>query len=469
MRLVVERRARDGKIGCVGKRIIIIAAALACAASACGSDEGTGGGSVGSGPSDGSFAQGHVYGGPQKAGNDGKLDIIVSPTSTYPRCEDPASVALGDPEFDYYLFEVPASAGDYEVSFVAAGPTAAPSGKASVTISAVDELHVAGTFSPEGEGPSGPFDIDTCGRLGQSALTLETCAVPSLDLATAYAVSPSGRLAVSTFDLETTVYQRSASAGECSYVVDTTYGDGGVIPLAGAVRGLAFDGNDVLYMATDAEAVLVDMPGSLVVVAPGAPLRSCLYEPMLTASTFDSAPSQLVVTRDGALAYASFAGWEKKFDLASPTLTEGGGGVCAFELSNDVAVRFADALTVHDDGFLFLRQPDSFEGPVHAEVTDPDLVTTLRFGGTSDNLGIESLLDCRAGSRCALGYCMADERGMSIWSDVGAFLRYVEWSTSLPELGPVTPSTAIEGTADDAFLLVTSDGGATVLRITGAP
>lgn len=422
-------------------------ALAACSSSGDGDDAGSGGGAgAGGGSAAGVFVQGHVLSRSAAPGAEETFSAFLS-MKHYDRCDPKAQ---GDPAAEFITFSAPASVGTHSGAWVGSDFSA---GAAEIQVASIDELAVEGSISADAE-HSGGFALDTCGLFGQSLAVLEPCTLDDAAFPTAAAISPAGRVALADFDNRVRVFKRSSSGADCSYELDASFGQGGVLTWGAVTRKLAFDAQDRLYAATDGGAFQASTPGSLVRVNADGSIQSCLYESQLSASVTDSAPADLAVLRDGSVAYA---GWalvpERKLDLGSPAF--GAGNVqCAFEYGTDDELRYANALSVHDDGFLFRRWIGSFDGPIHAEVTALDLTPLLRFGGTTSGRGIEGLVDVEAGARCPVGYCMASPTGMAMYGSDGGFRQYALWADALEGAYPDAVLDATEGSASDAFVLL---------------
>ncbi len=208
--------------------------------------------------------------------------------------------------------------------------------------------------------------------------------------------------------------------------------------------------------------------GSFVRVTPEGSIESCVNALEPSAGISDSAATDMIVLSDGSLLYASWGfGGEWRVDLSSPAFSDGS-VPCDHDDSEDAEVRYANALSAHDDGFLFLRALDPIEGPIHAEVTDLELVPELRFGGTLSGYGVEGFGLTGAGSRCPDGYCMASELGLTIYSGDGTYTDFVNWLLTLPGVRIDGALDAVEGDAESFILLETSDG-LNGVRVTAAP
>lgn len=403
--------------------------------------------------------QGHVFGRSPATGEAENLSLFLS-MKHYDRCD---SEAQGDPSNVFVTFSAPAAVGSHDGAWVSSDFGA---GVAQIAIDSLDELAVRGSISADAA-HSGGFAADACGLFGQTVAELQPCEL-DLDVSvTAAAISPTGRIALADFDRLIRVFMRQTTNDTCSYVPDPSFGVGGTLTWGAITRKLAFDGQDRLYAATDGGAFQPSTPGSLARVNADGSIQSCLYEGELSASVTDSAPSELAVLRDGSFA---FAGWglvaERKIDLASPAF--GSGDVeCAFEYGTDLELRYANALSVHDDGFLFRRwlDPSVLDGSIHAEVTDLALASKLRFGGTTSGRGIEGLADVRAGTRCPTGWCMASDAGLALYGPDGTFRQIALWHQAFAGKYPQGVLAATEGIAEDAFVLVEHDQGTIGVRI----
>jgi hypothetical protein len=169
------------------------------------------------------------------------------------------------------------------------------------------------------------------------------------------------------------------------------------------------------------------------------------------------------VLRDGSLAYASWGGGERRIDLTSPAL--GLAAVeCSFETSTDSLTRFADALSVHDDGLLFFRRL-TLDDPVRAEVTDLGPTAVLRFGGTTSGAGAQGFADTGAGARCPAGFCMASSTGLAVYSERGEFQRFLQWYTELDGRIASAALAATEGNNADAYVVLEVGDGLVGVRL----
>ena len=119
-------------------------------------------------------------------------------------------------------------------------------------------------------------------------------------------------------------------------------------------------------------------------------------------------------------------------------------------------MRYANALSAHDGGFLFLRRDVAADAPVHAEVTNLALEPVLRFGGSASNEGLLGLSGVRAGTRCSGGYCLASSDGLGIYGEDGALRGYAKWSAMVSGLGPFDAESAAKGAGADAWVLLDS-------------
>jgi hypothetical protein len=364
----------------------------------------------------------------------------------------------------FMTFTVPASTGVHDSAFVGDGPDGPSAGTSGIEITLIDEYRVEGLVDA-GAGQSGGFVLDACGHFGQTLVSLEPCELTEDLDPTALAISPEGRIAVSDFDRITRVFQRTTNGNGCVYELDATYGSGGVIELGSLVRQLAFDDAERLYAADDGSAFQSGTTGSLIRVAPGAAIESCLNDTAPSAGVTDSAPDRMSVLRDGSVAYAYWPGGERRIDLSSPAVGPSHDVACVYETSVDAELRYAGALSVHSDGFLFLRALDVIEGPTHAEFTDLALEPKLRFGGTTSGRGIEGFLETGAGCRCPVGYCMASPMGLAMYSEQGELKHFVQWYAALAGRTPQRAVAATEGQSGDAYVLLQDSKGLLGVRV----
>ena len=445
------------------------------AASACGGDDdsgshdGTGGGGAGGSPAvmpttnpirDGTIVQGHVTARNPLDGAAETFSAFVS-GGYYDRCDSDAIFDAARDGVPSVTFTVPAQTGTHGTGFAGVAPSGLAAGEASVEITHIDENRVEGFLSSGAV--SGPFVLDVCGHFGQSLFSAEACDLDDgASYRTAVAVSPQGRIAVSDIDGWTRVFRRNGAGGTCTYEVDTAYAASGLFDAR--AEQLEFDASERLYAATFQNAIHPDTPGGIVRLAPDGTVQSCLNASEPSASVIDSPPDHLVVLRDGSVAYAHWGlTAERRIDLTSPAV--GSGLVeCSFESGTDTEVRFANALGVHDDGFLFLRSM-SLDGPVRAEVTDLDLAPVLRFGGTTSGVGAQGFMDTGAGTRCPAGFCMASGTGLTVYSSGGEFRHYIQWYTELSGRRTTAALAAIEGESGDAYVVVEVETGLVGVRL----
>jgi hypothetical protein len=439
----------------LSRACIVIAS---CALSACGDDEGESGGGA-SGASS-VFVQGHVQGREPLAGAPETFSGLVT-GAHYDRCNPDALFDLVELGLPAVTFSVPAILGKHSTGFAGGGPSGPAAGGATVEITHIDEWVIEGFFSSSSA--SGGFVLDACGHFGQSLFAVETCTLSDgASSRVAVAISPSGRIAVSDISGWTRVFRQSTSGDSCTYEPDPDYGAAGLFDAR--AEQLEFDASERLYAATFPNAIHPDTPGGIVRLAPDGTVESCLNASKPTAGISDDPPHELAVLRDGSVAYAYWAGaTERRIDLTSPAV--GSGLVeCDYETSTDSEVRYANALAVHDDGFLFLRNL-SIDGPVHAEVTNLTLDSALRFGGTSSGKGALGFVETGAGTRCPAGYCMASRTGLAVFSDKGEFRHFIQWYTLLEGESATGALAATEGSADDAYVAVEVGDGVVGVRL----
>ena len=414
----------------------------------CGSDDAAGGGPVPP-ASGGAFVQGHVASRVPRQGKAEKLALFLT-SATYDRCQSGIGFPSENGPALSIQFEALARTGRQEVAYVGLSGTRPIVGQGALEITELGEQSVRGWLSAGDF--AGWFAIDTCGHFGQSQLTMETCSLTQAVDSIASAISPSGRIAVTDFDRITQVFRPVRDGSACRYELDPDYGNAGRIELGALVRKLAFDSAERLYATSEPKD---QKTGSLVRVTPRAGITSCLFASAPSASITDSPPDDFLVLPDGKTAYASWRDFEWRWSLESAAL--GAGDVaCAYEFTTDSQVRYADALSAHDGGFLFLRPDFALDGPVHAEVTNLVLEPVLRFGGSASNEGLFALSGVRAGTRCPGGYCLASSDGLGIYGDDGALRGYAKWSATVSGLGPFDAESAAESADSSAWVLLDS-------------
>lgn len=449
--------------------------ALVCvllATSACGEDSSSGGDGASGSPSvmptsnptgDGTIVQGHVVGRDPLVGTAETFTAFVS-GAYYDRCNGDAIFDAASNGTPSVTFTVPATTGTFAAGYAGVAPSGLAAGEATVKITHIDENRVEGVLSSGAV--SGPFVLDACGHFGQTLFASEPCDLQDgSSYRTAVAVSPQGRIAVSDIDGWTRVFRRTGASGTCTYEIDTAYASSG--EFTARSEQLEFDDSERLYAATFPGSIQPDAPGGIVRMGPDGSVESCLNASQLSASVIDSPPDHFVVLRDGSAAYASWGGGERRIDLTSPSL--GSGTVeCSYETSTDSVTRYATALSVHDDGFLFFRQM-TLDDPVRAEVTGLDLAPLLRFGGTTSGAGAEGFMDTRAGSRCSAGFCMASGTGLAVYSDGGAFREFIQWYTELEGRQAGEALAATEGNDADAYVVLEVDNGLVGVRLSMPP
>jgi hypothetical protein len=423
----------------------------------CGSDDAPAGGPV---PpvSGGAFVQGHVVGRAPRQGKAETLALFLT-SAHYDRCQSGVGFPSTSGPATSIQFDASARTGRQEVAYVGLSAARPVVGQATLEITELGEQSIQGWLSAGDFG--GWFVIDTCGHFGQSLLTVETCAVPQAVDSIASAISPSGRIAVTDFDRVTQVFRPVRDASACRYELDTDYGNGGRLELGALVRKLAFDSAERLYATSEPQN---QKTGSLVRVTPRAGITSCLFASEPSASVTDSPPDDFLVLPDGKTAYGSWGEYERRWDLESAAL--GAGNVaCAYEFTTDSQVRYANALSAHDGGLLFLRPDFAVDEPVHAEVTNLALEPVLRFGGSASNEGLFALSGVRAGTRCPSGYCLASSDGLAIYGDDGALRGYAKWSTMVSGLGPFDAESAAQAAGSDAWMLLHSSEATLGLKL----
>jgi hypothetical protein len=419
------------------------------ASTGCGSDDAPAGGPV---PpvSGGAFVQGHVVSRAPRQGKAEKLALFLA-SEHYDRCQSGVGFPSESGPATSIQFEASARTGRQEIAYAGLSGARPVVGQATLEITELGEQSIQGWLSAGDFG--GWFAIDTCGHFGQSRLTVETCALAQSVDSIASAISPSGRIAVTDFDRVTQVFRPVRDGSACRYELDADYGSAGRIEFGALVRKLAFDSTERLYATSEPQN---QKTGSLVRVTPRAGITSCLFASAPSASITDSPPDDFLVLPDGKTAYASWREYEWRWDLESATL--GAGNVpCAYEYTTDSQVRYANALSAHDGGFLFLRRDFAADGPVQAEVTNLALEPVLRFGGSASNEGLFSLSGVRTGTRCPGGYCLASSDGLAIYGDDGALRGYAKWSAVVSSRGPFDAESAAAAGLDAWVLLDSSE------------
>jgi hypothetical protein len=414
----------------------------------CGSDDAAGGGPV---PpvSGGAFVQGHVISRAPRQGKAEKLALFLT-SATYDRCQSGVGFPSESGPALSIQFEASARTGRQEVAYAGLSGGRPSVGQASLEITELGEQSIQGWLAAGDFG--GWFAIDTCGHFGQSLLTIETCALPQAFDSIASAISPTGRIAVTDFDRVTQVFRPVRDASACRYELDPDYGTGGRLDLGALVRKLAFDSAERLYATSEPQN---QKTGSLVRITPKLGITSCLFASEPSASVADSPPDDFLVLPDGRTAYASWRSFEWRWDLTSAAL--GAGDVaCDYEFTTDSQVRYANALSALDGGFLFMRPEFAIDEPIHAEVTNVALEPVLRFGGSASNEGLFGLSGVSAGTRCPGGYCLASSDGLAIYGEDGALRGYAKWSAMTGSLGVFDPESAASAGSTTWVLLDSS-------------
>jgi hypothetical protein len=406
------------------------------------------------------FRQGEVLAEAKTISGERALNVWVMPDA-FDRCSlDLRDLILSDRPHMHVT--VPPALGTYDLASmesvaIYAGLDLTVIDRGTLQVMAIDGstlvAGIDGSSSFGGSSVAGTFVVDSCGFTGQNLFTFQRCDVPPSQEAGGYvpslqAVSPGGRVAVAAGPNQLAVYTRNEAAdGTCQYVIDSSYGAGGMVAMPKGYRQSAFDAAERLYVTTNlGYGANAQQPASIFRIEPGKAAASCRFNEKANASITDDAPSGLLILPDGSAAYLFWGfGGEARLDLSSPSISDRD-LVCDFVWSSDPA-HYTAALSAYEDGLVFLRTLDT---RTRAAVTDFALVPKRYFGGSPSGLGQQGFTDVKLLARCPAGFCAASSAALKVFDASGQFLQMIQFSA---ELGaPLEPAFLVEGKDGTGYL-----------------
>jgi len=305
----------------------------------------------------------------------------------------------------------------------------------------------------DGSVDSGGMADGRRGMVGMAAggMRLIPCVAPPAAQFTGYvpsvqAVSPAGRIAVPVSPSTLAIYARQEAGTTCTYVLDSGYGNGGMVTFSAPYFEIKWDYDERLYVTGQLDTSGAEVLSGSFHRVTADQVESCRFTEKASASITDLMPDAMTVLSHGEKAFLQWGSLpEDQLDLADAL--GGVNRVCGFVPRAADAQRFTSALSVSTGGLLFRQTVDGIDRAVE---TDSDLVPLRTFGGSASASDAASLKGVIALSRCPAGYCAAaDCCDLKVFDAQGTFIGATQIGEAIG-IGVLYPN----------LLTPASDGGA---------